>query len=192
MKRGDLLMDSDLNKECKPEEDKRHSVQKEIKEWARSIILAVILAVIIRLFFLEVFLVEGTSMVPTLQHHERLIVNKVTYYLSEPEKGDIIVFNFSPRRDFIKRVVALEGDVVELIDGRLFINNERINEPFIENHSITDFGPVVVPEGHAFVLGDNRSNSMDSRDSAVGCVSLEKVKGKAFLVFWPPFNARLL
>ncbi len=185
-------MDSDLNKECKPEKEEKRSVQKEIKEWVRSIVLAVILAVFIRLFLLEVFLVDGTSMFPTLQDHERLIVSKVTYYLSEPEKGDIIVFNFSPRRDFIKRVVALEGDVVELVGGCLFINNECVNEPFIENHSITDFGPLVVPPGHAFVLGDNRSNSMDSRDSAVGCVSLEKVKGKAFLVFWPPFHARLL
>lgn len=185
-------MDSDLNKESQAEEEKKHSVQKEIKEWARSIILAVILAVIIRMFFLEVFLVEGESMFPALQHHERLVVNKVTYFLSEPEKGDIVVFNFAPQRDFIKRVVALEGDVVEIIDGRLYIDNELINEPFIENHSKTNFGPAVVPEGHAFVLGDNRSNSMDSKDSAVGYVSLEKVKGKAFLVFWPPFNARLL
>ncbi|HHT47549.1 MAG TPA: signal peptidase I [Firmicutes bacterium] len=185
-------MESDNNKETGLEENKKYSLHKEIKEWARSIILAVALAVIIRMFFLEVFLVEGTSMFPTLHHHERLIVNKATYYLSKPEKGDIIVFNFSPRRDFIKRVIALEGDVVELIGGCLYINNELVNEPFVENHSMTDFGPIVVPEGHAFVLGDNRSNSMDSRDSAVGCVSLEKVKGKAFLVFWPPFNARLL
>ena len=168
------------------------AVNKEVKEWARSIILAVVLAVIIRLFLIEVFLVEGTSMFPTLQHQERLIVNKAVYYLREPEKGEIVVFNYSPRRDFIKRVIALNGDTVEIRSGELYVNDDLVDEPYIENYSAMDFGPVVVPEGHAFVLGDNRSNSMDSRDSAVGYISLERVKGKAFVIFWPLINLRLL
>ncbi|MDO9534616.1 MAG: signal peptidase I [Bacillota bacterium] len=182
----------DHNNDNNIAEKKQESVKKEVKEWARSILLAVVLAVIIRLFLIEVFLVEGTSMFPTLQHQERLIVNKAVYHLREPEKGEIIVFNYSPRRDFIKRVVALNGDTVEIRNGELYVNDDLIDEPYIENSSVMDFGPVVVPEGHAFVLGDNRSNSMDSRDSAVGYISLERVKGKAFVIFWPPYHLRLL
>ncbi|RJX24072.1 MAG: signal peptidase I [Dethiobacter sp.] len=174
------------------EQKKGETLKKEIGEWARSILLAIVLAVLIRLFFFQVTVVEGTSMFPTLKNHERLIVNKAVYYLKQPHKGEIIVFNFSPRRDFIKRVVALEGDVVEIKNGRLFVNNQSIEEPYIKNYNTMDFGPAVIPQGHAFVLGDNRNNSMDSRDPAVGYISLEQIKGKASLVFWPPFSMRLL
>ncbi len=173
-------------------EVKEKNFMKEIKEWSRSIILAIIIAVIIRLFLFEVFLVEGNSMYSTLHHQERVIVNKAIYYFTEPDIGDIIVFNHAPRRDFIKRIVGQEGDVVEIKDGYLYLNGEELEEPYIENYASPNFGPITVEEEHFFVLGDNRSNSMDSRDPAVGLISEELVKGKAFLVFWPPSQARFL
>lgn len=171
------------------------NVRKEIKEWVKSIALAVVLAIVIRVFLLEVFLVEGTSMVPTLEHQERLIVNKAVYHFREPQRQEIVVFNYSPRRDFIKRVAGQEGEKVEVRDGQLFVEGKPVEEPYLgENGSnnVKDYGPAVVPEGHLFVLGDNRSNSMDSRDDSVGFVSLEQVKGKAFFVFWPPSDLRTL
>ena len=181
-----------METDCSAEQDKDKALQKEIKEWIRSIFLAVVLAVIIRLFFFQVTVVEGKSMYPTIDNHERLIVNKAVFYLKEPEKGDIIVFNFSARRDFIKRIVALEGDEVKIEGGRLYVNRRLVEESYISSGAMMDFGPVIIPEGHAFVLGDNRGDSMDSRDPAVGFISLERIKGKALLVFWPPFNIRLL
>ncbi|HHU76007.1 MAG TPA: signal peptidase I [Firmicutes bacterium] len=174
------------------QETRKDTLIKEAKEWARSIVLAIIIAIFIRLFLFEVFLVEGSSMYPTLQNHERLIVNKATYFFNEPEKGDIIVFRFSPQRDFIKRVIAVEGDVVEISNNRLFVDGFPLDEPYLENYHMMDFGPVTIPEGHIFVLGDNRGNSMDSRDPAVGYVSRERVKGKAVVIFWPPFQSRIL
>ena len=171
---------------------RKRAVIREIMEWVRSIVLAIIIAVVIRLFLFEVFLVEGSSMYPTLQNHERLIVNKATYYFHEPEQGDIVVFSYSTQRDFIKRVVAVEGDTVEISDNRLYVNGELMDESYLEAYQVLDFGPVLIPEDHIFVLGDNRGNSMDSRDPSVGYVSLESVKGKAVVVFWPPLDSRLL
>lgn len=173
-------------------ENRKKVLIKEAKEWTRSIVLAIVIAIFIRLFLFEVFLVEGSSMYPTLQNHERLIVNKATYFFNEPEKGDIIVFSFSPQRDFIKRVIAVEGDTVEISDNQVFVNGVILDEPYLKDCYMMNFGPVEVPEGHIFVLGDNRGNSMDSRDPAVGYVCREKVKGKAVVVFWPPFHSRLL
>ncbi|NLX91153.1 MAG: signal peptidase I [Firmicutes bacterium] len=173
-------------------ENRKKALIKEAKEWTRSIVLAIVIAIFIRLFLFEVFLVEGSSMYPTLQNHERLIVNKATYFFKEPEKGDIIVFSFSPQRDFIKRVIAVEGDTVEISDNQVFVNGVVLDEPYLKDCQMMNFGPVKVPEGHIFVLGDNRGNSMDSRDPAVGYVSRKKVKGKAVVVFWPPFHSRLL
>ncbi len=173
-------------------EEKEQHESNELKEWLKSIALAVVIALVIRFFFFETFLVEGTSMYPTLKHHERLIVNKIVYNFKEPEQGDIVVFNYAPRRDFIKRIVAFDGDEVEIREGRLYVNKKLIVEPYIRNQAMHDYGPVIVPEGHVFVLGDNRVNSMDSRDPAVGPIALEKIKGKAMLVFWPLTNAGLL
>ena len=173
-------------------EEKEQKVGSELKEWLKSIALAVVIALVIRLFFFETFLVEGTSMHPTLQHHERLIVNKIVYNFKEPEQGDIIVFNYAFRRDFIKRIIGLSGDEIKIRDGKLYVNENMQDEPYIQNQVMYDFGPVTVPDGHIFVLGDNRDNSMDSRDPAVGAISLERVKGKAMLVFWPIPSAGLL
>lgn len=165
---------------------------KELWEWVRSIGIAVILAVLIRLFLFEVFVVEGASMFPTLDNHERLIVNKLVYRLDIPEPGDIVVFNYSSERDFIKRVIGVSGDLIEIREGAVYRNGALLEEPYISEQPWADFGPVEVPPGTVFLMGDNRNNSMDSRDPSVGFVSLHKVKGKAFVVFWPPGELRVL
>lgn len=167
-------------------------IHDEVKEWLKSIFIAVVLALIIRLFFFEVFLVDGSSMYPTLQHQERLVVNKIVYSLRKPEREEIVVFSYSPHRDFIKRIVATEGETVEIKDGYVYLNGTKLQESYINGNTTPDFGPVLVPEGHYFVMGDNRKNSMDSRDPSVGFVSMEKIKGKAMFVFWPPGNIRNL
>ena len=174
------------------ETEAAESIRREVKEWVNSILLAVVLAVIIRVFFFQVTIMEGTSMSPTLQNYERLIVNKAVYYFRKPQKGEIVVFNYSSRRDFIKRVIALEGDALEIKNNLLYINGQVWEEPYLKGEHMPDFGPAIVPSEHAFVMGDNRNDSMDSRDPAVGYVSLKQIRGKASLVFWPLFEFRLL
>ncbi|NLZ27665.1 MAG: signal peptidase I [Firmicutes bacterium] len=158
---------------------------KEVWEWVRAIIIAVVVALLFRMFVLEHFLVEGESMIPTLNNSERIIVNKMVYHFSNPEQGDIVVFNYQGRRDFIKRAVGVEGDTIQIINNRLYRNGLAVNESYLENGTMQDYGPVTVPPEHIFVLGDNRPNSRDSRYPDVGFVSLEKVKGRAGIVFWP-------
>ncbi len=167
-------------------------MRKELWEWIKAIVIAVILAAIIRLFIFEVFLVEGSSMQPTLLNGERLIVNKFHFFLNEPVTGDVLVFNFSGDRDFIKRVIAVGGDEIQIKNGSVFLNGVLVVEDHILESTSGNFGPVVVPENTVFVMGDNRNNSMDSRDPTVGFISREQIKGKAFLVFWPPWAARLI
>lgn len=164
----------------------------ELWEWLRSIIVAVILAFLIRMFVIEIFLVEGNSMYPVLKNNERLIVNKFIYRLQEPERDDIVVFRHLFERDFIKRIAAVEGDLFEIRGGQIFVNGIRIEKPWLPGNKDDNHGPVVVPPGYIFVLGDNRANSMDSRDPAVGFIPLEKIKGRAFFVFWPLSHFRLL
>ncbi len=159
--------------------------QSEIFEWIKSIIIAVIIALLIRAFVVEIFVVEGLSMQPTLNHHERLIVNKFVYRLREPSHGEVIVFRYSPDRDFIKRVIAKGGDTVKINNQNVIVNGQPLEEEYIINEYISSYGPEIVPEEHVFVLGDNRSNSKDSRESSVGFISKEQIKGKAVLVFWP-------
>lgn len=166
---------------------------KEVWDWTRSILIAVVLALLIRLFLFEVFVVEGRSMYPTLLETERLMVNKLVYRIDEPKLGDIVVFEFEPGRDFIKRIIGMEGDKVEIIKGRVYINNTLLDEPYLlQDMDVYDYGPVEVPPGYLFLLGDYRENSMDSRDPRVGFISEEHLKGRAFLIFWPPWEARLI
>lgn len=170
------------------------SLGEEIKDWVVSILIAVVLAFFIRYFIVELYMVEGPSMRPTLVNSERLVVNKFIYRFKDPEKGDILVFRYpsDTSRDFIKRVIAVAGDTIELKGGRVFVNDQLQNETYILEKTRGSYPLSTVPEGHIFVMGDNRNNSEDSRFKDVGFVPLELVKGKAVMVFWPVDHIKAL
>jgi len=162
------------------------------REILESVVLAVILTVVIRLWLFEPFYIPTPSMEPTLYPHDRILVNKLSYRLHPPERGDVVVFQFplDPRRDFIKRVIAFEGETVEIRQGYVYINGRRLEEPYIAEAAVADFGPVKVPEDHLFVMGDNRNNSEDSR--VWGPLHEKFLIGKAFLIYWPPHRVGLI
>lgn len=167
---------------------------EEIKDWVISILIAIVLAFFIRYFIVELYMVEGPSMRPTLQNGERLVVNKFIYRFKDPERGQVLVFRYArdPSRDFIKRVIAVAGDTIEIKDGRIFLNGQLLNEPYILERTRGSYPAATVPEGHIYVMGDNRNNSEDSRFKDVGFVPLELIKGKAVAVFWPLDNIKTL
>ena len=178
------------------------SWQDTVSDWLVSIIVAVALAFFIRTFIVEPYMVEGSSMYPTLVNHERLLVNKFTYFVSDPQKGEIIVFRYpkDESRDFIKRVIATAGDTVEMRSGKVLVNGTEIDEPYTwkedpKGPNLSDYRKSVVPEGHIFVLGDNRNNSEDSRFADVGFVPLdflekENMEGLVILDMEPPVPER--
>jgi signal peptidase I len=129
--------------------------------------------------------VDGSSMEPSLQSGEFVIVNRLAYKLGQPEYGDVVIFHFpgDPGQEYIKRVIGLPGDHVRVIDGKVYINDQAIDEPYIAA-SPRYQGSWDVPENHLFVLGDNRNNSSDSHNW--GAVPMENVIGEAFFIYWPP------
>ncbi|MBR4642995.1 MAG: signal peptidase I [Selenomonadaceae bacterium] len=169
-------------------------IDQEAKSWIISIVSAIAVALLIRTFIVELYVVDGPSMQPTLQDGERLVVNKFIYHWRDPIKSEVIIFRY-PRdhsRDFIKRVIAVGGDTIEIKDGHVFVNDALVNEDYIAEKTRTEFPKQTVPEGTLFVCGDNRRNSLDSRFPDVGFVPLELVKGKAALIFWPIDNIAAL
>ena len=176
------------------ENSKTNSLGEEAKDWVVSIVAAVVMALLIRTFIVELYIVDGPSMRPTLQHEERLVVNKFIYKIRNPEKGEILIFKY-PRdtsRDFIKRVIATGGDTIEIKEGRVYVNDQMLKEDYILEKTRTEYPKVTVPEGTVFVMGDNRNNSDDSRFADVGFVPLDLIKGKAVVVFWPLDNIQTL
>ncbi|SFE39458.1 signal peptidase I [Alteribacillus iranensis] len=174
------------------------------REAAYLLMFAVTVAVIARVFLIAPIIVEGESMEPTLSNQDRMIVNKSSYWMSDPERFDIIVFHASEERDYIKRVIGLPGDTLYYSNGVLHINGKRVAEPYLEPLAERDEGQPItpdftlpgtigsktIPEGYVFVLGDNRRHSLDSR--IIGLVAEEDIVGEASLTFWPlsHFNVR--
>lgn len=156
-----------------------------------TLILAGILFLVINVISARIR-VDGTSMEPTLQNGQFVLVNKVAYRLGAPARGDVIVFHYprDPDQEYIKRVIGLSGDKVEIVSGRVYVNDQMIEEPYIA--ALPNYGPEswVVPQNALFVLGDNRNNSSDSH--TWGPVPMEYVVGKAFIVYWPPFDWGLI
>ncbi len=157
------------------------------------VILAVAFVLVfgfVRPFVLEAFRIPSESMVPTLLVGDRVFVNKFIYRFTEPERGDVVVFESvnGGEEDLIKRVVGVAGDEVEVRNGTLLVNGEAREEPYLNrNLPFNDsYGPSEVPEGHVFVMGDNRANSADSR--VFGPLPIENIEGEAFVRFWPPLR----
>ncbi|HQZ34283.1 MAG TPA: signal peptidase I [Ilumatobacteraceae bacterium] len=171
------------------------------RQWLVVIAVAVGAALLIRTFVLQQFSVSGYSMVNTLHDGDRVLVNKLSYRLHEPRRGDVIVLETSEgasERDLIKRVVALPGETVAYRSCLLFIDGKRQDEPYLSAAVVgstncgTDQAPLQIPSGHVFVLGDNRPASKDSRDPSVGPIDYDKIVGRAFVVIWPAGDWRWL
>ena len=170
-----------------------------IKGFLKEILITVSLALIIS-FFLQNFAIEARiiptgSMLPTIKIDQRILVNKLAYKLGNPKRGDVIVFKppipSEDSKDYIKRVIAIGGETVEVRNGILFVNGEAIKESYINEQPNYDFGPVVVPDDGLFVLGDNRNFSFDSH-AWEQWLKIDQVRGKAFFTYWPVKDMGLL
>ncbi|WP_017294673.1 signal peptidase I [Geminocystis herdmanii] len=168
-----------------------------IKEFAQTIAMAAVLSFGIRTFVAEARYIPSSSMEPTLQINDRLIIEKMTYRFQQPKRGDVVVFSATEalqkegyNDDFIKRIIGLPKDEVMVRNGKVTVNGEIIREKYIAEAPQYDFGPVTVPEGEYLVLGDNRNNSYDSH--YWGFVPRDKFIGRASLRFWPPERMGIL
>lgn len=182
-------------------EREREKRKKGVLEYAVILVVAFVLVFgVIKPFVVEAFRVPSESMVPTLEVQDRFLANKFIYRFTEPERGDIVVFQAVEKNGegefdtLVKRVVGLPGDTVQVQGGTLLVNGEPQNEPYLNTNVVPDvnapYGPKKVPEGTFFALGDNRGNSLDSR--FYGPVPMENLKGEAFLRFWPVGRAGVL
>lgn len=164
-------------------------------EWAVVLVAAVLLALVLRALVLQAFYIPSPSMEDTLLIQDRVLVNKLSYRFGDVGRGDIVVFNRTDEeiatagpdqpRDVIKRVIALGGETIEIRENQVFIDDEVLIEPYLDPGLVMpDFGPLTVPDGFLFVMGDNRNLSSDSRGE-LGPIAEDRVVGRAFVLFWP-------
>jgi signal peptidase I len=166
-----------------------------LREVLETILPAVLVALLINVFVGQATRVDGQSMEPNLHTDERLVVEKLTYRFHGPQRFDIVVIRVPSQGDelLIKRIIGLPGETVEIHDGHVYINGQKLNEPFTTEATYPGPrrpGKVTVPPLHIFVLGDNRTHSNDSR--AFGAVPIEHIVGRAWVSYWPPENAGIL
>lgn len=173
------------------------NTKHELISWGKSLALAVFIAFLIRTFLFAPYIVEGASMEPTLHNHEKILVNK---FKSDGniEHGEIVIIK-GQEENYVKRIIGLPGDTIEMKNDELFVNGKRMNETYLsENRKIAvsnglkltgDFGPLTVPKGELFVMGDNRLHSMDSRNG-LGLIQKSNIIGKSEVVFFPFKNFR--
>jgi len=175
---------------------------RSIVEWVAVIVGALVVALVVKTFLFQAFYIPSESMEPTLEKGDRVLVNKLGYDLHDVHRGDVIVFALKDEdvgpdgiRDLIKRVIGLPGDTIETRDGAVYINDRRLDEPYLADGTVTGDPAVgsnpsiprqVVPDGHVFVLGDNRDNSADSRYPYRGPIPIDDIVGRAFVLVWPP------
>ncbi len=184
-----------MSRSVKQDKNKQPQSPKQENPWVeltQTVVTAVILAFGIRTFVAEARYIPSSSMEPTLEINDRLIIEKMSYRFREPVRGDVVVFNPTEALKaqdfhdaFIKRIIGLPGETVQVREGKVYVDGEQITEKYISEDPNYDYGPVVVPQGEYLVLGDNRNNSYDSH--YWGFVPKDKIIGKAFVRFWP-FN----
>jgi len=195
---GGTSLVENINEEKIEKKDKK---KNELWEWTKALIIAFLIAVVIRYFLFTPIVVDGESMMPTLENGDRMIVNKFGYMIGEPKRFDIVVFHAPEGKDYIKRVIGLPGDYVEYKNDQLYINGEPIDEPYLDvyksqlpkgnltqDFTLQDIPGVepdieAIPKDYVLVMGDNRRGSKDSRH--IGLVNVDKIIGSTNLIFWP-------
>lgn len=177
----------------KEKREQKGGLVDEVIEWAKSIVIALMLALIIKSFFVQAYMIPTSSMEPTIMPRDRVFGNRFVYRLKHPQHGDIIAFEppdilkesgRGKATSLLKRVVAVGGDTVAVRDGILYLNGIPLDEPYIKAMPRKDYPLRRIPEGYLFMMGDNRNNSLDSR--VWGLLPEENIQAKAFFRFWPP------
>jgi len=160
--------------------------KSNIREWVETIVVAGLIALVIRTWVLQIFYIPSGSMIPTLRPKDRIIGLMFTYRFREPARHDIIIFKYpeDPSKNFIKRLIGLPGDEIKIRDGYVIINNKKIGTPgYTINRDHSYFGPVTIPEDQYWVMGDNRANSADSR--VWGFLPEKNIMGTGWFRIWP-------
>jgi signal peptidase I len=164
-----------------------HSLRNEIRVWTRDLLIAIGLALVIIVFLYQPVKVEGTSMAPLLSDQERIFINKFVYRFEPIQRGDVVVFWYplDHSKSFIKRVVGLPGETVQIRQGAVYVDGNMVPEPYVprQYEDVSDFGPVRVEMEHYFVMGDHRISSNDSR--VFGSVASRFIYGRAVFAYWP-------
>ncbi len=194
-----------------PAENIKKAKKKERSFWRELpvlVLIALVLAVIIKTFLVQAFFIPSESMVDTLEINDRVLVNKLSYRFGDVARGQVVVFEpesaqaeslpavvlrnigesigiSTPDSDLIKRVIGLPGETLEIRNNKVFIDGTAIDEPYLaDDVSMRRFGPEVIPPDHYFVMGDNRGSSLDSRST--GPIDGDRIVGRAFVIIWPP------
>ena len=185
------LMDTKTNDDAG---SSRAALWRSAREWIAVIIVALLSAFVIRAAVVQTYFIPSNSMAPTLEVGDRLMVYKLAFRVGQVDRGDLVVFNRPPSiensqiKDFVKRVVALPGEQIQAINGVIYVDNLLLPEEYLGENSLTaDFEPIDVPKDHIFVMGDNRSNSRDSR--SFGPINVDLLVGEVFVRIWPLSNA---
>jgi len=181
-----------------PDERRRQQI-RAVWEWVAVVAVAIVAALLIRLFLFQQYYIDGPSMQTTLMPEDRVLVNKLSYKLHDVNRGDVIVFDrlsgVNNHDDLIKRVIGLPGETLEVRSCEVFIDGRRLREPYLNTEQMaaiepssrcgshTDIPVQTVPDGMVFVMGDNRVQSFDSRD--FGPIDVDEIRGRAFVVIWP-------
>ncbi|MGV3759511.1 MAG: signal peptidase I [Actinomycetota bacterium] len=190
-----------VDDDADPAELRRHERVRSIIEWVAVVVGALVVALVVKTFLFQAFYIPSASMEPTLEKGDRVLVNKLSYDLHDVNRGDVVVFELPPEevgpdgiKDLIKRVVGLPGDIIETRDGVVYVNDRRLEEPYLADGMVTGdptsgnnpgITRQTIPDGMVFVMGDNRANSHDSRYSDRGPIPIDSIVGRAFVIVWP-------